>query len=153
MAYTAFDNISVVSNLTLIYILVLKIYLTCFWLLAHLNFQPVTNPHYFTVTHFVFGVVSCCKWGRIFGVPLSIPESKESTRPLVFTSTKWARTGDFFSTQSSGRTRDNKSDFVFLCSHNGFRPISLCWPYKITSRDPKFNDMQPRFTLANHGIK
>ena len=26
------------------------------------------------------------------------PESKESTRPLVFTSTKWARTSDFSDT-------------------------------------------------------
>ena len=40
-----------------------------------------------------------------------IAESKESTHPLVFTSTKCAKMSDF-------------SDFIFLYSRDGFRPIS-----------------------------
>ena len=58
-----------------------------------------------------------------------------------------------FPTWSSSRMSDNKSDFIFLCSCDGFWPISLYWSYKITSRDPEFNDMQPRFMQANHGIE
>ena len=58
-----------------------------------------------------------------------------------------------FSTRSSGRTIDNDSDFIFLYSCDGFWPISMYWSYKMPSRDPNFNDMQPRFTLASHGIE
>ena len=58
-----------------------------------------------------------------------------------------------FQTRSSGRTSDNNSDFTFLYSHGGFRPVSMYWSYKMPSRDPNFNDMQPRFTLANHEIE
>ena len=51
-----------------------------------------------------------------------------------------------------GRTSDNKSHFILLYYRHGFRPICRYWSYKIPSRDPKVNDMEPRFTLANHGI-
>ena len=37
-------------------------------------------------------------------------------------------------------------------SRDGFRPIFLYWPYKSPTRI-QFNDMQPRFTLANQGIE
>ena len=103
------------------------------------------------------------------------PESKESTHPLAFTSTKLTKMSDFsdkivrieccriskitqsgrvtFLIQSFGRKSDNKSDFIFPNSCDGFWPTSLYWSYKIPSRDPNFNDIQPRYTLANHGIE
>ena len=59
-----------------------------------------------------------------------------------------------FLTQSSSRTSDNKSDFIFLNSQDGFWTISLLLlKKKIPSRDPNFNDMQPRFMLANQRIE
>ena len=42
---------------------------------------------------------------------------------------------------------------LYYNSRNGFRPIPLYWSNKIPTRDPNFNDMQPRFMLANHGIE
>ena len=48
---------------------------------------------------------------------------------------------------------NNKSDFIFLNSCDGFWPISLYWSYKTPSRDKNFNDMQPRIMLANLRIE
>ena len=58
-----------------------------------------------------------------------------------------------FLTPLSGRTSDNKTDFIFLNFRCGFLAISLCLSYKILSRDPNFNDEEPRFTLSDRGIE
>ena len=38
-------------------------------------------------------------------------------------------------------------------SRNGFRPIFSVLAIQTTERGSNFNDMQPRFTLANQGIE
>ena len=67
-----------------------------------------------------------------------------------------------FLTRSSGRTSDNKSDFLFLNSRDGFLWISLLLVIEkyregiqilMICRDPNFNDMQPGFMLVNQGIE
>ena len=54
------------------------------------------------------------------------PESKESTRLPIFTSTKWARMSDFSDTVIQ-QDEYNKSDFIFLYSCDGFLPMFLYW--------------------------
>ena len=77
----------------------------------------------------------------IFDRVQNIVQSKESTHPLVFTSTKWARTSDFFPTLSSSRTSNLTSYFyiptmvfdLFLCIGQtkyraGIQILMICNP-------------------------
>ena len=75
---------------------------------------------------------------------------------------------NFTGSKSDNVTQQHVINFMFqdtfkymqFYSRDGFRPIFLYWPYKspsvaiqITERGSNFNDMQPRFMLANQGIK